>query len=80
MIIEDLTRFPRVGASAEKDSPKLGLGDMLRRELVGKKFLSMEPHHERLRKRIVSKKGNINIGKTKVSQRWGFEAKCRRRV
>ena len=36
----------------------------------GKKFLSMEPHHERLKKRIVSKKGNINIGKTKVSQRF----------
>ena len=30
----------------------------------------MEPHHERLKKRIVSKKGNINIGKTKVSQRF----------
>ena len=67
-----LLLLARVGGSAERstEAPKMGLGDLLRKELNGKKFLSMEPHHERLRKRIVSKKGNINIGKTKVSQRW----------
>ena len=66
-----LLLLARVGGSAERstEAPKMGLGDLLRKELNGKKFLSMEPHHERLRKRIVSKKGNINIGKTKVSQR-----------
>jgi len=47
----------------------LGLGDMVRKELAGKHFLSFEPHHEKLRKRIVSKKGHINIGKVKVSKR-----------
>jgi len=63
------SNITRVGGSSEKETPQLGLGDLLRKELIGKKFLSMEPHHERLKKRIVSKKGNINIGKTKVSQR-----------
>jgi hypothetical protein len=68
------SNITRVGGSPgalepEKEAPKLGLGDLLKKELMGKKFLSIEPHHERLRKRIVSKKGNINIGKTKVSQR-----------
>jgi len=47
----------------------LGLGEMVRKEMTGKHFLSFEPHHEKLRKRIVSKKGHINIGKTKVSKR-----------
>ena len=47
----------------------MGLGDMVRKELAGKHFLSFEPHHEKLRKRIVSKKGHINIGKVKVSKR-----------
>ena len=42
-----------------------GLGDLLRRELKEKKFLSMEKPQNR----IVSKKGNVNIGKTKLSKR-----------
>lgn len=64
----------RVGSSIDTEAPKMGLGDMIKRELREKRFLSMEPHHERLRKRLVSKKGNINIGKTKVSQRWAFSS------
>ena len=48
---------------------RLGLGEMVRREMAGKHFLSFEPHHEKLRKRIVSKKGHVNIGKVKVSKR-----------
>lgn len=47
----------------------LGLGEMVRKELAGKHFLNFEPHHEKLRKRIVSKKGHVNIGKVKVSKR-----------
>ena len=43
-----------------------GLGDLLRRELKEKRFLSMEKPQSR----IVSKKGNVNIGKTKLSKRW----------
>ena len=46
-----------------------GLGDMVRKELAGKHFLNFEPHHEKLRKRIISKKGHVNIGKVKVSKR-----------
>ena len=42
-----------------------GLGDLLRRELKEKRFLSMEKPQSR----IVSKKGNVNIGKTKLSKR-----------
>jgi len=46
-------------------SPSPGLGDLLRRELKDKRFFSMEKPQSR----IVSKKGNINIGKTKLSKR-----------
>ena len=42
-----------------------GLGDLLRRELREKKFLTMEKPQSR----IVSKKGHVNIGKTKLSKR-----------
>ena len=48
----------------------MGLGDMVRKELAGKHFLNFEPHGEKLRKRIISKKGHVNIGKVKVSKRW----------
>jgi len=51
------------GGSSESSSP--GLGDLLRRELKEKRFLSMEKPQSR----IVSKKGNVNIGKTKLSKR-----------
>ena len=47
----------------------MGLGDMVRKELAGKHFLNFEPHGEKLRKRIISKKGHVNIGKVKVSKR-----------
>ena len=53
----------------ESARSRLGLGEMVRREMAGKHFLSFEPHHEKLRKRIVSKKGHVNIGKVKVSKR-----------
>ena len=58
--------------SARSSRTTAGLGDMVRRELTGKHFRSFEPHHEKLRKRIVSKKGHINIGKTKVSKRYKY--------
>ena len=53
----------------ESARSRLGLGEMVRKEMAGKHFLSFEPHHEKLRKRIVSKKGHVNIGKVKVSKR-----------
>ena len=55
--------------SAGSDTLKFGLGDLVTRELKGKHFLNIEPHSEKLRKRIVSKRGHINIGKTRVSKR-----------
>jgi len=56
-------------SSGGSDTPKFGLGDMVKRELKGKHFLNIEPHSEKLRKRIVSKRGHVNIGKTRVSKR-----------
>ena len=50
-------------------TPKVGLGDLVKRELKGKNFLNIEQHSEKLRKRIVSKRGHVNIGKTRVSKR-----------
>jgi hypothetical protein len=44
---------------------RASLGDMLKNELREKKFLSVEKEQNR----IVSKKGHVNIGKTRVSQR-----------
>ena len=57
------------GGRRESAKSRLGLGEMVRKEMAGKHFLSFEPHHEKLRKRIVSKKGHVNIGKVKVSKR-----------
>ena len=54
------------------ETPKFGLGDLVKRELKGKNFLNIEPHSEKLRKRIVSKRGHVNIGKTRVSKRSVF--------
>jgi len=56
-------------SSASSETPKFGLGDLVKRELKGKHFLNIEPHSEKLRKRIVSKRGHVNIGKTRVSKR-----------
>jgi len=56
-------------SSAGSETPKFGLGDLVKRELKGKHFLNIEPHSEKLRKRIVSKRGHVNIGKTRVSKR-----------
>jgi len=42
-----------------------GLGDMLKQELKENRFLSVENKQSR----IVSKKGHVNIGKAKISQR-----------
>jgi len=58
-----------VATSDGDSSPRPGLGDLLRKEMKGKSFLNFEPQSEKLRKRIVSKRGNINIGKTRVSKR-----------
>ena len=54
-------------------SKKIMRSILIRKEMTGKHFLSFEPHHEKLRKRIVSKKGHINIGKTKVSKRYKLQ-------
>ena len=59
-------------SSAGSETPKFGLGDLVKRELKGKHFLNIEPHSEKLRKRIVSKRGHVNIGKTRVSKRSVF--------
>jgi len=56
-------------SSAGSETPKIGLGDLVKRELKGKHFLNIEPHAEKLRKRIISKRGHVNIGKTRVSKR-----------
>merc|ERR1719312_1086408 len=56
-------------SSTSSETPKFGLGDLVKRELKGKHFLNIEPHSEKLRKRIVSKRGHVNIGKTRVSKR-----------
>ena len=56
-------------SSAGSETPKFGLGHLVKRELKGKHFLNIEPHSEKLRKRIVSKRGHVNIGKTRVSKR-----------
>jgi len=55
--------------SKKTSMAKPGLGELVKKELKGKHFLHIEPHSEKLRKRIVSKRGNINVGKTKVSKR-----------
>ena len=59
-------------SSIGSETPKFGLGDLVKRELKGKNFLNIEPHSEKLRKRIVSKRGHVNIGKTRVSKRSVF--------
>ena len=61
-------------SSADSETPKFGLGDLVKRELKGKHFLNIEPHSEKLRKRIVSKRGHVNIGKTRVSKRSPFSS------
>jgi len=53
------------GSSLPNGPSSPGLGDLLRRELREKKFLTMEKPQSR----IVSKKGHVNIGKTKLSKR-----------
>jgi len=50
-------------------SASFGLGPMVKKEMKGKNFLNIEPHSEKLRKRIVSKGGFVNIEKTKLSKR-----------
>ena len=59
----------RVAGGGGGGGGAMGLGDMVRKELAGKHFLNFEPHGEKLRKRIISKKGHVNIGKVKVSKR-----------
>jgi len=61
--------LPHKLSTTGSETQKFGLGDMVKKELKGKNFMNIEPHSEKLRKRVVSKKGHVNIGKTRVSKR-----------
>ena len=59
------------GHTDAKPYPSLGLAGLLRRELSGRHFFSMEPHHEAHShsRRIVSKKGIVHTERSHLSKR-----------
>ena len=52
--------------SSEAGGRKISLGDMLKQEFTGRSFFQLEG--EKLRKRIVSKRGVVNIGQNHMDE------------
>ena len=58
------------GAAAAAAAPtSFGLGNMMRKEFKGRNPFHIDPEGEKLRKRIVSKKGVVHIGKSHMGKR-----------